>query len=282
MYNVILENENGEQIDLMHTDGMICVNIDGATSATATLNETENAAIDGSIINSERIDSRPINLTMRIFENPGDCRLKLYYYAPIKKKIKLTLINDVRAVYIEGQVKSIEADPFTQQEQMVISILCPEPYFKELVDIEEEFSNVLKLLHFPFESDEFGVPFGEIIDTMEAEAINIGEFDTGLIFNLKALGSVVNPKIIDIETGEYIKINYTMRQNEKLVVGTINKNKYIKSIYNNVETNIISSLDLTSNWLVARIGANRYTYTADSGAGNIEAVVSFQNKFVGI
>ena len=282
MYNVILENENGEQIDLMHTEGMICVNIDGATSATATLNETENANIDGSIINSERIDSRPINLTIRIFDNPGECRTKLYYYAPIKKKVKLTLINDVRAVYVEGQVKSNEGDPFTQKEQMVITILCPEPYFKQLVAIEEEFSNIIKLLHFPLEIDEFGVPFGEITDTMQAEVINIGEFDSGMEFVIKALGRVVNPKIIDIETGEYLRVNYTMKAEERLLIGTINKNKYIKSVYNNEETNLISCLDLTSTWLIARIGANRYTYTADNEANNIEAIVSFQNKFVGI
>lgn len=282
MYNVILENENGEQIDLMHTDGMMCVHIEGATSATATLNETENANIDGSIINSERIDSRPINLTIRLFENPGECRTKLYYYAPIKKKVKLTLINDVRSVYIEGQVKSNEADPFTQKEQMIISILCPEPYFNQLMAIEEEFSNIIKLLHFPLEIDQFGVPFGEITDLMQAEVINIGEFDSGLEFRIKALGVVVNPQIIDIETGEYIKLNYIMRADEKILIGTINKRKYIKAVYNNAESNLINCLDLTSTWLIARIGANRYTYTADSGDKNIEAIVSFQNKFVGI
>ena len=92
MYSVIIENEDGDQIDLMQTKDMMCVHIDGATSATATLNETENANIDGSTINSTRIDSRPISLAVRLFSNPGECRTKLYYYAPIKKEVKLTLV----------------------------------------------------------------------------------------------------------------------------------------------------------------------------------------------
>lgn len=282
MYSVIIENEDGDQIDLMQTKDMMCVHIDGATSATATLNETENANIDGSTINSKRIDSRPINLTVRLFNNPGDCRTKLYYYAPIKKEVKLTLVNDVRSVYIKGNVKTIEADPFTNKEQMVITILCSEPYFKEINAIIEEFSNIVKMLHFVLAIDQFGVPFGEIIEEMEAEVLNVGEFDSGLEFDIKALGKVVNPKIIDIETGEYLRINYTMKYGERLLIGTINKNKYVKSVYNHIETNLISNFDLTSSWLIASIGANRYTYDADEGADKIEATVAFQNKFIGI
>ena len=165
---------------------------------------------------------------------------------------------------------------------MVITILCPEPYFKEINAIVEEFSNIIKMLHFELAIDQYGVPFGEIIDGVEAEVLNVGEFDSGFEFDIKALGQVINPKIIDIETGEYIRINYTMRSGERLLIGTVNKSKYIKSIYNHIETNLISRLDLTSSWLAAKIGANRYTYEADEGADNIEATVAFQNKFIGI
>ena len=123
MYNVILENENGEQLDLMQHKDMKCVHIEGMSSITATINETENASIDGSTINSERIDSRPINLTIRILNNYGECRTKLYQHAVIKKNVKLSLVNDVRSVYIDGKVKSIECDPWTQNQQMIITIL---------------------------------------------------------------------------------------------------------------------------------------------------------------
>lgn len=282
MYNVILENEYGESIDLMNTDDMICINIDGATSATATLNETENANIDGSIINSERIDSRPISLTIRIFKNYGECRTKLYQHAVIKKKVKLSLVNDVRSVYIEGQVKSIDGDPFTEKQQMVIEILCPESFFNEIMALEEEFSNIIKKLHFEFATDFKGIPFGIISDIKQVEIVNVGEADSGLLFTLRALGEIQNPQIINMKTGEYIKLNHTMMPNEIIYISTIDKNKYVKSIYNNVENNIIGNLDLSSTWLNAMVGVNNYTYSADYGEDKLELSVEFQNKYLGI
>lgn len=282
MYNVILENENGEQLDLMHHKDMICVHIDGATSITATLNETENANIDGSTINSERINSRPINLTVRILNNYGECRLKLYQQAVIKKKVKLSLVNDVRSVYIEGQVKSIENDPFTQQQQMIISILCPEPYFDEMVALEEEFSNIVKLLHFPLAIDAKGIPFGEITDIKQVEVINVGEADTGFEIVLRALGEVENPKIINMKTGEYLRLNHTMMPNEVINICTIDKNKSVISIFNNQISNIIGKLDLSSTWLIAKVGVSNFTYTADSGENKLDVSIKFKNKYLGI
>ena len=282
MYNVILENENGEQLDLMHHKDMICVHIDGATSITATLNETENANIDGSTINSERINSRPINLTIRILNNYGECRLKLYQEAVIKKKVKLSLVNDVRSVYIKGQVKSIENDPFTQQQQMIISILCPEPYFDEMVALEEEFSNIIKLLHFPLAIESKGIPFGEITDIKQVEVINVGEADTGFEIVLRALGEVENPKIINMKTGEYLSLNHTMQPNEVINICTIDKNKSVISIFNNQKSNIIGKLDLSSTWLIAKVGVSNFTYTADSGENKLDVSIKFKNKYLGI
>ena len=282
MYHVILENENGEQLDLMHHKDMICINIDGATSMTATLNETENANIDGSTINSERIDSRPINLTVLIMNNYGECRTKLYQHAVIKKHIKLSLVNDVRSVYIEGKVKSIECDPWTQKQQMVITILCPEPYFNEIMALEEEFSKIIKMLHFPLVIEAKGIPFGVITDIMQVEVVNVGEVDTGLEFILRALGEVENPKIINMRTGEYLRLNYTMQPGEAIHIGTIDKMKYVKSIYHDTETNIIGNFDLSSTWLIAKVGVTQFTFAADSGENKLEMSVRFQNKYLGI
>ena len=282
MYNVIIENESGESIDLMREDNMICVDIEGASGSTATINETKNANIDGSTINSERIDSRPITLTVRIFGDYGNCRTKLYHYAVIKKNVKLTLINDVRSVYVEGKVKSIDGDPFTERQQMVITILCPDSFFSEIIAIEKEFSNIIDMFVFPFEIEEAGIPFGVITDIKQSEVVNVGETDSGLEFVIKANDEVINPKIINMLTGEYIKLNYTMIPNEIIKIGTINKKKYVISIIDNVKTNIINSFDLSSTWLKARVGNNNFTYVADEGEEHIEAFSRFQNKYSGI
>lgn len=282
MYNVIIENENGDQLDLMNTEDMICVSIDGCAGASATINETENATLDGSVINSERLNSRTITLSIRIFNNCGTCRELIYQHTVIKKYIKLTLINDIRSVYIEGQVKSVEADPFTQKESMTIEIVCPEPFFNEVVAVMEEFSYIIKMLHFELAIEKDGIPFGCITDTIQAEVVNTGECDTGIIFTLTASKAVKNPKISNMETGEYFGLNYEMREGEEITINTIDKNKSIISKYNNVTTNILNSRDKTSTWLVAKVGSTKFTYTADSGFNDLEVTFNYQNKYLGV
>lgn len=282
MYNVILENENGEQLDLMQHKDMRCIHIDGMSSITATINETENASIDGSTINSERIDSRPITLTVRIFDNFGDCRALIYRHAVIKKKVKLTLVNNIRSVYIEGYVKNVDGDPFTDKQQIVITILCPEPYFNELMGIEEDFSEIIKMLYFPLAIETKGIPFSEITDIKQIEVVNTGEIDTGLEFTLRALGEVENPRIVNMKTGKYLALEYTMQPNEVIKIGTIDKNKYVISIYHDTTTNIIGSLDLSSEWLKADVGVSHFTFAAVRGSNYLEVSALFKNKYIGM
>ena len=282
MYNVIIENENGDQLDLMNTKDMVCIGIDEVAGASATINETENATLDGSVINSERLNSRTITISVRIFSNCGTCRELIYQHAVIKKYIKLTLINDIRSVYIEGQVKSVEADPFTQKESMTIEIVCPEPFFNEVVAVMEEFSYIIKMLHFELAIEKDGIPFGCITDTIQAEVVNTGECDTGIIFTLVASNEVVNPKISDMETGEYFRLIYTMRAGEEITINTNDKNKSITSLYQNVKTNLLNSRDKTSTWLKAKIGSTKFTYTTEKGFDDLEVTFKYQNKYLGI
>ena len=73
-----------------------------------------------------------------------------------------------------------------------------------------------------------------------------------------------------------------MRPNESILIGTINKKKYVISLYQNIRTNIIGAFDLNSTWLDAKVGTNNYTYEADEGEKFIEASVEFRNKYLGV
>ena len=123
MYKVLLENEQGLSIDFMNEKDFTCVDIDSIGGNSATLNETENANFDGSIINSGHINSRTIKLYIRIMSNCGNARESIYRVALINKYCKLTLVNDIRSVYIEGKIKNIDTPLFVSQEKMEISIL---------------------------------------------------------------------------------------------------------------------------------------------------------------
>ncbi|MCQ2609986.1 MAG: phage tail family protein, partial [Lachnospiraceae bacterium] len=174
MYKLILENRNGA-IDLMSYKDFKVIDVDGVGGADADINETENATIDGSIVNSSRIDSREIDISIRILNNCGESRKTIYKYATIKDNCKIILINDIRSVYIEGVVKSIETPLFTDREIMTIKVICPAPYFNAMASIITEFSNIVKKFAFPFAiTEDKPVPFSAYSSIIVAEVMNSG------------------------------------------------------------------------------------------------------------
>ena len=282
MYKLLLENEKGLSIDFMNEKDFVCVDIDGIGGNDATLNETENANYDGSIVNSGHINSRTIKLFIRITGNCGKAREDIYRVALLNKYCKLSLINDIRSVYIEGIIKNIDTPLFVKQQKMEISILCANPFFKDIEELVEEFSLYEKCLHFPYESDEYGHPFTIEHSTIQANIVNTGDSDTGCIFVFRANGYVKNPKLFNTDTNEYIKLNIEMQELDEIIINTNAGEKSVMLIRDNVEINIINKFDLTSTWLQMMAGNNKLSYICEEGQKRLDIYVRFTNKYLGV
>lgn len=85
-----------------------------------------------------------------------------------------------------------------------------------------------------------------------------------------------------MKTGKYLALQYTMQPNEVIKISTIDKNKHIISIYHDETTNIIGSLDLSSEWLKANVGVSHFTFAADRGSNYLEVSALFKNKYIGM
>lgn len=111
------------------------LNIDGLDPAKASINMLSLASGDGSTVIGTDLPSRNIVLTIKT--NPNwdnysheNLRQRLYEYFVPKNEIKMIFISDeLPSVEILGVVESIEANPFTQDPQFLVSIVCPDPHF---------------------------------------------------------------------------------------------------------------------------------------------------------
>lgn len=100
--------------------------------------------------------------------------------------------------------------------------------------------------------------------------INAGEVDTGMLIELFAIGTVVNPVIYDVLNRTHIKLEFTMEANDIIYINTNSGNKSITLLRDGVESNIISYLSYSSKWLTLNTGDNVFTYDAESGVSNIK------------
>lgn len=282
MFELRIENHKGEVLDFPSSEAYTVYKITGLNPPAVTINTTSNATTDGMTVNSKRVDKRNIVIYAYINGDVETNRIALYKYFPSKQTVKIYFSNGSRDVYIEGEVETIEIDPFAQRQRAQISILCPQPYFLAVEEIITSFSAISALFEFPFSIAKSGVEISAITTNIRKSIVNEGDIESGIIIRLFAIGDVVNPVIYDVLRKTYIKLNFTMQTNDEIVINTHAGKKRITLIRYGVEYNIMGNMVADSSWLTLFPGDNVFTYSAHSGINNIQLRFITSELFGGV
>ena len=273
MYSLILQNKDGLQLEFNSIGAAYNItNAKGLSPAKTTVNTNTAALIDGGTFNSAKVNMRSINLAFTI-EYPVEAnRLNVYKVLRAKEPITLYYKSNMLDVFIEGYVETLEIGHFDKKQKATVSILCPFPYFKDAQQVVNELSTVTNMFHFPFPwgdssgQDMFTFVFGTINSEPKTVVVNSGGIETGLIFELYAMDTIVNPKIYDYITQNYLGLNFTMQAGDVIVINTGSGVKSVTLIRNAVQTNIFNSLQKGSTWLQLASGGSVFVYEAASGS----------------
>lgn len=93
-----------------------------------------------------------------------------------------------------------------------ISLLCPDPFFRDLEDISVSMASWTGLFEWPHEFLEEKEPFAERTAEVLKEIENDSAADNiGITVTLEAEGPVINPAVYHAESGEFIKIGNEVR-----------------------------------------------------------------------
>jgi hypothetical protein len=124
--------------------------------------------------------------------------------------------------------------------------------------------------------------FGYREESLIVPIYNAGHIATGMKISFKALGSLTNPQLLNINTREFIKINTAMIAGDVITVDTSYGNKSVTLTRNGVDSNIYRYLDTDSTFMQMDVGDNVFRYAADTGETNLEAVIFFTQKYLGV
>lgn len=269
MYEVSVENHLGERLDLSTSPSYDVLKIDGLSPPPATLNFSTMANFDGGKFNSGQLETRNIVFTIKIYPDVEENRIGLYKYFPLKKSVRIYYKNDRRDVYIDGIVETVEIDPFSINETAQISIICPDPYWKESTESRLNFSNVINLFEFPFSIPAEGIEFSKI-QKLTTVFFNNGEVETGITIEFQATASqILNPRFINRTTQEYFGVNIDMAEGDLIRINTRRGEKSAILIHDGTETNIIGNRQTGSTWVQLAGGVNELSYECDNGAQNL-------------
>lgn len=283
MYKLTLKNAQGNTLEFNQNGQFTIVEIQGLHPPDATINTDELSLIDGAFFNSSKVNMRQIQIAFAIETAAAKNRIEVYKVLKSKQMVEIYYEGDYRNVYITGYVESVNIDYFAKKQIVTTSILCPSPFFKDAQEMVNEIISIIKSFSFPFSITESEPVSLSYIDTMTSVDVeNLGDIDTGLIFDIYARGNASNVKVFDYVTGEYIGVNFDFESGDLLTIDTRQGNKSIELLRGGVTTNEFNRLMDGSKWLQLPANGGVYTYESETGKNNLLITIRHTNLYEGV
>lgn len=303
---IVYTNKVGKSIELNHSAPLILFNLEGVEGFEVDTKTNKTAFNDGVTVTATNIEERIITINGYIFIDLSDLeadpeirdnyleterqRLKRELYTAFNPKHKGEMkIYKKNVSYSAENLTVIQAPKFNMDYRdtnelfsFEVNLLMPFPYFGTENPIIEEFGSEQGLIEFemdvPPEGQELTIRNMEIVKKIN----NIGDTEAPITVEFVANSTVKNPSIFNIYTREFIKINRTMKNGERIVVTTQAGNKRVVSIIDGIEENIFEQLDHGSTFMQLEVGENVIRYNADELLEQLEVYITYKNYYIGI
>ena len=263
-------------------------------------------------MNNVKKKERNIEITAEIDGDYRKNRELLYRVFPKGRTGTLEYSEDGDVKTITYRVESVTPGATTGVvRDYTISLICTDPYFKDLSDVEVVMASWVSDWYFENGFDINGVEFGH----REAELVkeienNNGADNIGITAIFRADGIVKNPAIYHSESGKYIKVGYTgndfeLQSGQYVVIFTHTgkKNIYLldgvsqaeieehKDRYGMIDWDTVVSmygtiinqyLDEDGDFIQLQDGTNTITYNAESGINYLSVSVYYRISYLGV
>ena len=290
MKRIICRNENDIEVEFNYNEDadFFLVSLEGVYSVSNNVVTSENTMTDGSTYQGSTTKQRNIVITAFIDGDYQKRRDLLYKCFKPKSTGSFTYIEGDEKRTIDYKVEEIDIAETGVIRNVVISLICPDPFFKDLNDIVVTMAGWKRSFTWPHEfkveKEPFGERIAEIIKTVENDS---AADNIGIEILMQASGAVTNPALYHVEQDEHIKVGtadhalqLAAGEAVKITTGTNNKNVYL--ISNGQETKINEYLDEDSEFIQLTSGSNTFKYDADAGINYLNVTISYRFRYLGV
>ena len=287
---IYCRNEDGVEVSFDYDDesAFFLESIDGVMSVTNNVTTSENTTVDGSTYQGSVTKQRNIVLTAHISKNHVYYRNLLYKCFKPKSNGLLTYAEENERRIIDYIVESVEIDEKGVVRNAVISLICPDPFFKDEEDTIVTMAGWEARFEFPHEFKAEKEPFGERVAEITKEIENESAADNiGVEITIEAMGVVTNPAIFHTEQDIFIKIGtenhpLSIGRGEVIRITTGTNEKAVYLVQGDRETEINEYLDEGSDFIQLVHGKNTFTYAADSGRDYMNVTITYRFRYLGV
>ncbi len=287
---IICKNEDDVEVTFDYDDesAFFLESVDGVMSVTNKVTTSENTTVDGSTYQGSVTQQRNIVITAHISKKHVYYRNLLYKCFKPKTNGQLTYSEEDERRIIDYRVESIEIDEKGVVRNAVISLICPDPFFKDEEDTIVTMAGWEARFEFPHCFIAEKEPFGERVAEIIKEIDNDSAADNiGIEILIEAMGAVTNPAIYHTEQEEYIKIGtdnnpLSISRGQKIRITTGTNEKAVYLIDGEEETEINEYLDEGSDFIQLVHGKNTFTYAAAAGRDYMNVTITYRFRYLGV
>lgn len=283
MFELRLENSSGSVVNINDGKRFSVIGISGLNPPSASIFTSKSPNRKGARKNGSTLNERIIVVSVKLLGDIEANRNALYSWVDPEEEVKIYYRNSTKNVYCEGTVSDCDIDFFTDNEVVGVSILCPDPFLKDVEEIVADISALLKQFTFPFAIDSAGIPFSTIRGSNNTGIFNAGA-ETGVKITITCRAEVKNIRIYDAtDTTREFKINGTIPAGWVITIDTDGSPKTCKAKKPDGSTvNLFNRISQNPTWFTLKRGNNSFGYTAESGLTDTEVTFSFSNKYLGV
>jgi len=265
-------NASGESLTLRQRRPYFLQRLDGTGNIQNAVTTFKAPNQDGAFFISGSLEMRNITIEGTVLGDTADQaheaqKRLLRVFTP---KLKGTL------VYRGAQIPCIveEAGFVTGVRERApaffISLLCPSPFFEALEELRVELASWINMFSFELEIPSSGIEFGLRQPSQIITVDNPGDVPCGCTISFEALGTLENPELMNVDTGEIFRLLKTMTAGEEIRVYTHFAGKRVVRIMQSVETNAFSFMDTASTFFQLAPGRNTLRYDAATNMDLLE------------
>lgn len=286
---LIYVNERGESIEFSHASAYHTNEVSGLSDIRNAIYSINSMGQDGDTYLGNRIQSREIGIVGSIARRNKDeavtLRRKLNHV--LNPQIGATLIyeyGDFRRV-IGCRVDNAPVFPAktTVLQDFTIQLVCHNPFWQDENESKTDIASWIGGLEFAVEIpiDE-GMEMGYREPSLIVNVFNSGDVKSGVRVDFRALGTVKNPSILNIDTKEFIKVNFTLEAGDIMSVSTYYGKKEVVLHRGTQTIDAFRYLDGDSSYIQLEVGDNLFRYDAASNVEGLEVSIYHNSQYLGV
>ena len=272
-------NDSGESLAFSAENGYRIASITGVSGISISAAQAQGVGQIGTTVQSRVVQSVPMTITGYIFGTRAQIEERAErLFAVILPDVGGKLYHNGKYYRIVTPTSTPVVDSTLRFPGFQFALLAPYPYWMLDQATKTILTGVLPRFKFPWNISQ-PYRFGEVIETAFINIRNGGQVACPFTATLNAKGTVVNPRLVNAITGEFLQLNRTMAAGERVTIQITHDLTYVTST---IDGDIRGDLELESTLTAMAVGDNLIKTEADSGASNLVASIDVSIEKVAI